>query len=60
MNNSKNNITISKLNLNLVDFSQKKFNINLNRVAFIFIVIFFSDNFIFNKSDLFIFKNLAK
>ena len=41
MNNSKNNITISKLNLNLVDFSQKKFNINLNRVAFIFIVIFF-------------------
>ena len=45
---SKNNkIIISKLNLNLKDFSQKKFNINLNRVAFIFIVIFFC-NFIFN------------
>ncbi len=41
MNNSKNKIIISKSNLNLVDFTQKKFNVNLNRVAFIFIVIFF-------------------
>ena len=41
MNNEKNNrIIISRLNLNLTDFSQKKFNINLNRVAFIFFFIF--------------------
>ena len=37
--NINNKITISKLNLNLDDFSQKKFNINLNRVVFIFLVI---------------------
>ena len=37
--NINNKITISKLNLNLDDFSQKKFNINLNRVGFIFLVI---------------------
>ncbi len=30
---------INKLNSDLGDFSQKKFNINLNRVAFIFLVI---------------------
>ena len=34
-----NKIIINKLNLDLGDFSQKKFNINLNRVAFIFLVI---------------------
>ncbi len=40
MNRDKTNkIIISKLNLNLDDFSQKKININLNRVAFIFLVI---------------------
>ena len=42
MNSDKNNkIIISKLNLNLTDFTQKKFNINLDRVAFIFLIIFF-------------------
>ena len=42
MNSNKNNkIIINKLDLNLADFSQKKFNVNLNRVAFIFLVIFF-------------------
>ena len=42
MKNYKNNrIIISKFNLNLTDYSQKKFDINLNRVAFIFLVIFF-------------------
>ena len=41
MKNYKNNrIIISKFNLNLTDYSQKKFDINLNRVAFIFLVIF--------------------
>ena len=41
MNNEKNNrIIISRLNLSLTDYSQKKFNINLNRVAFIFLFIF--------------------
>ena len=41
MNRNKNNkIIISKLNLNLKDFSHKEFNINLNRVTFIFLVIF--------------------
>jgi len=40
MNRDKTNkIIISKLNFNLDDFSQKKININLNRVAFIFLVI---------------------
>ena len=34
-----NKIIISKLNSDLSDFSQKKFDINLNRVAFIFLVI---------------------
>ena len=34
-----NKIVISKLNSDISDFSQKKFNINLNRVAFIFLVI---------------------
>ena len=34
-----NKIIISKLNSNLGDFSQTKFNVNLNRVAFIFLVI---------------------
>ena len=37
--NKNNKIIISKLNLNLSDFSQKKFDINLNRVAFIFLII---------------------
>ena len=42
MNSDENNkIILNKLNLNLTDFSQKKFNINLNRVAFIFLIIFF-------------------
>ena len=40
MNRDKSNkITINKLNSDLSDFSQKKFDINLNRVAFIFLVI---------------------
>ena len=34
-----NKIIISKLNSDLGDFSQTKFNVNLNRVAFIFLVI---------------------
>ena len=34
-----NKVIINKLNSELGDFSQKKFNINLNRVAFIFLVI---------------------
>ena len=38
--NKNNKIIISKLNLNLKDFSHKEFNINLNRVTFIFLVIF--------------------
>ena len=42
MNKNKNNkIIISKLDLNLNDFDKKKFNVNLNRVAFIFLIIFF-------------------
>ena len=43
MNNNKDNkITIkNKLDLNLTDFDKKKFNINLNRLAFIFLIIFF-------------------
>ena len=36
-----NKIIINILDPNLMDFSQKKFNINLNRVAFIFLVILF-------------------
>ena len=36
-----NKIIINILDPNLIDFSQKKFNINLNRVAFIFLVILF-------------------
>ena len=40
MNRDKSNkIIINKLNSDLSDFSQKKFDINLNRVAFIFLVI---------------------
>ena len=42
MNNNKDNkIIINKLDLNLTDFDKKKFNINLNRLAFIFLIIFF-------------------
>ena len=37
--NKNNKIIISKLNLNLKDFSHKEFNINLNRVTFILLVI---------------------
>ena len=37
--NKSNKIIINKLNSDLSDFSQKKFDINLNRVAFIFLVI---------------------
>ena len=37
--NKNTKIIINNLNLSLDDFSQKKFNINLNRVAFIFFVI---------------------
>ena len=49
MNSDKNKkIIISKLNLNLTDFSQNKFNINLDRVAFIFLIIFFFYNFVFH------------
>ena len=33
-------IIINKLNLDLDNFYENKFNVNLNRVAFIFIVIF--------------------
>ena len=39
--NQDNKIIINKLNLKLIDFSKQKFDINLNRVAFIFLVIFF-------------------
>ena len=39
--NRNNKIIINILNPNLIDFSQKKFNINLNRVAFIFLIILF-------------------
>ena len=39
--NPNNKIIINILNPNLIDFSQKRFNINLNRVAFIFLVILF-------------------
>ena len=40
MNRDKSNkIIINKLNSDLSDFSQKKFDINLNRVAFIFLFI---------------------
>ena len=42
MNKNQNDkIIINKLNLNLADFSQKKFKISLNRVAFIFLIILF-------------------
>ena len=42
MNKNKNDkIIINKINLNLADFSQKKSKINLNRVAFIFLIILF-------------------
>ena len=39
--NKSDKIVINKLNMTLVDFDQKKSNINLNRVAFIFVIIFF-------------------
>ena len=39
--NKSDKIIINKLNMTLVDFDQKKSNINLNRVAFIFVIIFF-------------------
>ena len=39
--NKSDKIIINRLNMTLVDFNQKKSNINLNRVAFIFIIIFF-------------------
>ena len=39
--NKSDKIIINRLNMTLVDFDQKKSNINLNRVAFIFIIIFF-------------------
>ena len=39
--NKSDKIIINRLNMALVDFDQKKSNINLNRVAFIFVIIFF-------------------
>ena len=39
--NKSDKIIINRLNMTLVDFDQKKCNINLNRVAFIFVIIFF-------------------
>ena len=39
--NKSDKIIINRLNMTLVDFDQKKSNINLNRVAFIFLIIFF-------------------
>ena len=39
--NKSDKIIINKLNMTLVDFDQNKFNINLNRVAFIFLIYFF-------------------
>ncbi len=39
--NKSDKIIINRLNMTLVDFNQKKSNINLNRVAFIFVIIFF-------------------
>ena len=59
MNNKNNRIIISKSNTNLDNFHKDKFRINLNRVTFIFIVIFFI-YFIFNESNLFIYKNSSK
>ena len=41
MNNKNNRIIISKSNTNLDNFHKDKFRINLNRVTFIFIAIFF-------------------
>ena len=40
-NNKDNRIIINKSNTNLDNFHKNKFRINLNRVTFIFIVIFF-------------------
>ena len=39
--NKSDKIIINRLNMTLVDFDKKKCNINLNRVAFIFVIIFF-------------------
>ena len=39
-NQGNSKIIINKSNINLDNFDGKKFNINLNRVAFIFIIIF--------------------
>ncbi len=39
--NKSDKIIINRSNMTFVDFDQKKFNINLNRVAFIFVIIFF-------------------
>ena len=39
--NKSDKIIINRSNMTLVDFDQKKSNINLNRVAFIFVIIFF-------------------
>ena len=39
--NKSDKIIIKRSNMTFVDFDQKKFNINLNRVAFIFVIIFF-------------------
>ena len=41
MNNKNNRIIINKSNTNLDNFHKDKFKINLNRVTFTFIVIFF-------------------
>lgn len=41
MNNKNNRIIISKSNTKLDNFHKDKFRINLNRVTFIFIAIFF-------------------
>ena len=41
MNNKNNRIIIDKSNTNIDNFHKNKFRINLNRVTFIFIVIFF-------------------
>ncbi len=61
-NNQENKITINKSTLDFKDFSKSKFKISLNRVAFIFLIIFsiillYSTRVIYLSSKLFLTNN---
>ena len=61
-NSWENKITINKSTLDFKDFSKSKFKISLNRVAFIFLIIFsiillYSTRVIYLSSKLFLSNN---